>query len=367
MKTAAVMPLGPVMLDIGGLQLLPEEKERLLKPMVGGVVLFSRNYQSPQQLAELTADIHALRNPHLLIAVDHEGGRVQRFRDGFTRLPAMRELGKIWDGNAQQAENLAHMTGFVLAAELRACGVDLSFTPVLDIDYGASRIIGDRAFHGDPQAITELAHNLMLGLKQGGMAAVGKHFPGHGFIAADSHLEVPVDERSLQDMEKQDLLPFTQMISYGLNAIMPAHVIYPKVDKLPAGFSSIWLKGILRNRLGFEGAVFSDDLSMEGASVAGDIVQRAYAALNAGCDVALVSSNSPSASDKLLEGLLWEMPPVSLVRLAQLHGRPHPASLLRLREDAYYARSVHQVASIGLRSGDLALSSGDDVDVDETS
>ncbi len=368
MKTATVMPLGPVMLDIDGPQLLREEKERLLKPTVGGVILFSRNYQSPQQLAELTTDIHALRNPHLLIAVDHEGGRVQRFRDGFTRLPAMRELGKIWDLNAQQAKNLAHMTGFILAAELRACGVDLSFTPVLDVDYGASRIIGDRAFHSDPQAITELAYNLMLGLKQGGMAAVGKHFPGHGFIVADSHLEVPVDERSLQDMEMQDLLPFTQMISYGLSAIMSAHVIYPKVDKLPAGFSNIWLKGILRKRLGFEGAVFSDDLSMQGASVAGGIIQRAYAALNAGSDMVLACNNNhPSASDELLDGLLWKLHPVNLARLAQLHGMPHPSSLLRLRKDSYYTRAVHKVASIGLRSGDLALSSGGDVGTDETS
>lgn len=356
MKTAAVMPLGPVILDISGPQLLPEEKERLLKPLVGGVILFSRNYQSPRQLAELTADIHDLRNPHLLIAVDHEGGRVQRFRDGFTRLPAMRELGKIWDGNAHQANNLARMTGFVLAAELRACGVDLSFTPVLDVDYGASSIIGDRAFHSDPQAITELAHNLMLGLKQGGMAAVGKHFPGHGFIAADSHLELPVDERSLQDMEINDLLPFKQMIGYGLSAIMPAHVIYPKVDKLPAGFSSLWLKDILRKRLGFTGTIFSDDLSMEGASAAGGIIQRASAALNAGCNMVLVCNNSPAKADELLDGLHQKMPPVSLARLAQLHGRPHPASLVRLREDAYYAKAVHQVASIGMRSGDLALS-----------
>jgi beta-N-acetylhexosaminidase len=366
MKTAAVMPLGPVMLDIGGPQLLPKEKERLLKSLVGGVILFSRNYQSPPQLAELTADIHALRNPHLLIAVDHEGGRVQRFRDGFTRLPAMRELGKIWDVHAHQAKNLAHMTGFVLAAELRACGIDLSFTPVLDVDHGTSSVIGDRAFHSDPQAIVELAHNLMLGLKQGGMGAVGKHFPGHGFIAADSHLEVPVDERSLQDMEMHDLLPFTQMIGYGLSAIMPAHVIYPKVDKLPAGFSSLWLKDILRKRLGFEGVVFSDDLSMEGASIAGGIVQRAYAALNAGCDMVVACNNSPAAADELLDSLRWEIPPVSLARLAQLHGRPHPSSLLRLREDAYYARAVHQVASIGLRSGDLAFSGGD-VGADGTS
>ena len=366
MTSAAVIPLGPVMLDIGGLQLTAGEKERLLKPLVGGVILFSRNYRSPEQLAELTADIHALRSPHLLIAVDHEGGRVQRFRDGFTRLPAMRDLGKIWDLNAQHAKDLARMTGFILAAELRACGVDLSFTPVLDIDYGSSSVIGDRAFHNDPRAITELAHNLMLGLKQGGMAAVGKHFPGHGFVAADSHLEVPVDERSLEDLEMGDLLPFAQMIRYGLSAIMPAHVIYSKIDKVPAGFSSIWLKDILRQRLQFEGVVFSDDLSMEGASIAGGLVRRAYAAFNAGCDMVLSCNNNPSAADELLDGLRLQVPPVSLARLAQLHGKPHPALLMQLREDAYYAKAVHQVASIGLRSGDLALSSGGYAGADET-
>lgn len=367
MTSATMMPLGPVIVDIGGAQLAPVEKERLLRPPVGGVILFSRNYQSPQQLAELTAEIRALRNPHLLIAVDHEGGRVQRFREGFTRLPAMRELGKIWDLNAQHARNLAHMIGFVLAAELRACGVDLSFTPVLDVDHGASSVIGDRAFHNDPRAITELAHSLTQGLKQGGMAAVGKHFPGHGFVRADSHLEIPVDERSLQELEVGDLLPFIQMISYGLNAVMPAHVIYSKVDKVPAGFSSIWLKDILRCRLGFQGVVFSDDLSMEGASIAGGIVQRAEASLNAGCDMVLVCANDPAAVDGLLDKLHSEMPPTSLARVAQLHGRPHPATLLRLREDAYYAKAVHQVASIGLRSGDLALSKSRDVGTDEIS
>ncbi|HUL40545.1 MAG TPA: beta-N-acetylhexosaminidase [Burkholderiales bacterium] len=366
MMSAAVMPLGPVMLDIGGPRLTPMEKERLRRPAVGGVILFSRNYQSPSQLLELTTEIRALRNPHLLIAVDHEGGRVQRFRDGFTRLPAMRELGKIWDVNAQRAKHLAQMTGFVLAAELRACGVDLSFTPVLDVDHGASSIIGDRALHSDLRAITELARSLMQGLKQSGMAAVGKHFPGHGFVTADSHLEVPVDERSLQELESADLLPFIQMIGYGLSAIMSAHVIYSKIDKVPATFSSIWLREILRHRFRFEGVIFSDDLGMEGASSAGGIVHRAHAAINAGCDMVLVCSNGSAAVDELLDELRFEMPPISMARLAQLHGRPHAASLLQLREDAYYAKAVHQVASVGLRSGDLALSNSGNIGSDES-
>ncbi|MGH8752139.1 MAG: beta-N-acetylhexosaminidase [Burkholderiales bacterium] len=348
------MPLGPVMLDIAGLTLAPEERERLLHPLTGGVILFSRNYESPLQLSELTSEIHALRNPHLLIAVDHEGGRVQRFRAGFTQIPAMRELGKIRDTHPQQAKNLARCTGFILAAELRACGVDLSFTPVLDVDHGASTIIGDRAFHSDPQAIAELAHELMLGLKQGGMGAVGKHFPGHGYIAADSHLEVPVDERAFADIQMLDLIPFAQMIKYGLNAIMPAHVIYPRVDPHPAGFSRIWLHDILRQQLKFEGTIFSDDLSMEGARTAGGVIESGAAALQAGCDMVLVC-NDAGAADTLLSGLRWAMPPMSLARLAQLHGKPHPASLTRLRADAHYVKAVHAIAGIGFTSGDLPL------------
>ena len=354
MKSTRSMPLGPLMLDIAGPGLAPEDSERLLHPLTGGVILFSRNFQSPLQLLELTSAIHVLRSPQLLIAVDHEGGRVQRFREGFTRIPAMRELGKIWDAHSYQAKSLARMTGLVLAAELRACGVDLSFTPVLDVDHGASTIIGDRAFHSDPQAIAELGHELMLGLKQSGMGAVGKHFPGHGYIAADSHLEVPVDERSFEDIEMLDLVPFARMISLGLSAVMPAHVIYPKVDQQPAGFSRVWLRDILRKKLGFEGTVFSDDLSMEGARVAGGVIERALAALHAGCDMVL-ACNDTAAADQLLSNLHWPMPAVSLARLAQLHGKPHPASLTRLREDSFYAKAVHQVASIGFASGDLAL------------
>ncbi len=348
------MGLGPVMLDVAGKTLTAEEVERLRHPLVGGVILFARNYESPEQLRELTAAIHAARTPPLLIAVDHEGGRVQRFRDGFTRIPAMRELGKVWDANPQKARHLAQQAGYVLAAELRACGVDFSFTPVLDMDYGASSVIGDRAFHSDPDAIAELAHSLLLGLKQGGMPTVGKHFPGHGFVCADSHLEVPVDERSYTDIELCDLIPFRQMVSYGLTAVMPAHVIYPKVDPRPAGFSKVWLKDILRGELGFEGCIFSDDLSMEGATVAGGIVQRAEAALQAGCDMVLVC-NRPDSADELLAGLHWDMPAQSRARLAHMHGRPHPPSLGQLHEDAGFVRALRDVAAIGVREGELPL------------
>jgi beta-N-acetylhexosaminidase len=348
------MSNGPVMLDILGKRLTPEDEVRLRHPLVGGVILFARNYESPSQLAELTASIHALRTPPLLIAVDHEGGRVQRFREGFTRIPPMRELGKEWDGHPRRAKHLAQQVGFVLASELRACGVDFSFTPVLDVDYGASSVIGDRAFHSDPQAIAELAHSLLLGLKQGGMPTVGKHFPGHGFVCADSHLEIPVDERHYTDIELCDLIPFRQMVNYGLTAVMPAHVIYPKVDFLPAGFSKIWLKDILRGELGFEGCIFSDDLSMEGATVAGGIVQRAEAALNAGCDMVLVC-NRPDSADELLAGLKWEMTAQSRARLAQMHGRPHPKTLMQLHEEAEFIKALHEVAGIGMREGELPL------------
>ena len=345
---------GPVMLDVLGKTLTAEDEKRLRHPLVGGVILFSRNYESPAQLAALTASIHALRTPPLLIAVDHEGGRVQRFRDGFTRIPPMRELGKVWDEHPKRARHLAQQVGYVLASELRACGVDFSFTPVLDVDYGASCVIGDRAFHGEPQAIAELAHSLLLGLKQGGMPTVGKHFPGHGFVSADSHLEIPVDERSFTDIELCDLVPFRQMVDFGLTAVMPAHVIYPKVDPRPAGFSRVWLKDILRGELGFEGCIFSDDLSMEGATVAGGIVQRAEAALNAGCDMVLVC-NKPESANELLAGLKWDMPAPSKARMAQMHGRPHPQTLAQLHEDADFIKALHEVGSIGMREGELPL------------
>jgi beta-N-acetylhexosaminidase len=346
------MGIGPCMLDIAGTTLTAEDEVRLRHGLVGGVILFARNYQSPRQLAQLTASIQALRTPPILIAVDHEGGRVQRFIEGFTRIPAMRELGSIWDDQPRRAKHLAQQVGYVLAAELRACGVDFSFTPVLDIDFGMSKVIGDRAFHSEPQAVGELAHSLLLGLRKGGMSTVGKHFPGHGYVRADSHLEISIDERPYTDIELCDLIPFRQMVNYGMTAIMPAHVIYPKVDKYPAGFSKIWLKDILRGELDFNGCIFSDDLSMEGATVAGGIVQRAEAALQAGCDMVLVC-NQPSLADELLAGLKWDMPATSKARLAQMRGRYHPDTLVQLREQTGFMKAVHEIATIGSGTAEL--------------
>ena len=348
------MGIGPVMLDVAGKVLTPEDEKRLRHPLVGGVILFARNYESPHQLDELTASIRAVRTPQLLISVDHEGGRVQRFRDGFTKIPPMRELGKVWDAHPKRARHLAELTGWVLASELRAHGVDFSFTPVLDVDYGSSGVIGDRAFHSDPQAIAELAHGLMTGMKKAGMATVGKHFPGHGFVRADSHLEIPVDERDFADIEMCDLIPFRQMVDFGLTAVMPAHVIYPKVDPRPAGFSKVWLKDILRGQLGFEGGIFSDDLSMEGATVAGGIVQRAEAALHAGADMVLVC-NKPASADELLEGLIWEMSATSKARLAHMRGHGQPDTLVQLHENGEYIKALHEIAGIGSISGELQL------------
>lgn len=351
---AARLALGPIMLDVEATELGAADRERLMHPAAGGVILFSRNFASTEQLRCLTASIHAMRSPSLLVAVDHEGGRVQRFRDGFTAIPAMRELGKLWDDNASRAKHIAQEVGFVLAAELRAHGIDLSFAPVLDVDHGSSSVIGDRSFHADPQAVAELARALITGFRRAGMGAVGKHFPGHGFVRADSHYEVPVDERSYVEIEAGDLVPFRRLIEAGVGAIMPAHVIYPAVDSRPAGFSETWLKEVLRRKLGFDGVIFSDDISMEAASVAGGVVERAQAALGAGCDVVLVC-NDPRAAGRALEGLEYAMPAVSLARLARMHGRQHADDMVRLRQDASYVDALRAMAGIGARTGDLPL------------
>ncbi|MDX8378494.1 MAG: beta-N-acetylhexosaminidase [Gallionella sp.] len=348
------MGLGPVMLDVLGTQLTPKDESRLLNPLVGGVILFGRNFESVSQLTALIAAIRVLRPTPLLVSVDHEGGRVQRFKAGFTPIPAMRELGKIWDHHPQRARHLAQQAGYVLAAELRGCGVDFSFTPVLDVDHGQSGVIGDRSFHRDPQAIAELAHHLLLGLRLAGMHSVGKHFPGHGFIKTDSHLDVAVDEREFVDIELCDLVPFRQMIGFGLTAVMPAHVIYPKVDSRPAGFSPVWLKEILRDQMGFEGCIFSDDLSMEGASVAGGGVLRASAALNAGCDMVLVC-NKPESADELLRDLHWEMPVTSRARLIPMRGQPHPVPFAQLHEQPQFLKALQELAGISFSSPELPL------------
>ncbi len=291
------VPPGPVMLDVEGLTLNHDDLRRIGHPLTGGVILFSRNFTDRAQLAALTTAIHQVR-PGLLIAVDHEGGRVQRFQtDGFTLLPPMRLLGTLWDQDPIAASSAATDIGFVLAAELRACGVDLSFTPVLDLDHGPSCVIGDRAFHRDAKVVTHLAKHLNHGLALTGMANCGKHFPGHGFTAADSHVATPLDERTLAQILREDAAPY-QWLGLGLAGVMPAHVIYPQVDPHPAGFSKKWLS-ILRHDLGFDGVIFSDDLSMEGASVADGVVAGATAALNAGCDMVLIC-NAPQLADQLL-------------------------------------------------------------------
>ncbi len=301
------LPLGPVMLDPAGLALTDDDRRRLLHPATGGVILFARNYQDPAQLALLTAEIRALRTPELLVCTDHEGGRVQRFRDGFTAIPAMRRLGVQWDRDRESARRAARAAGLVIAAELGAHGVDFSFTPVLDLDYGASEVIGERALHFDPNAVGALAAELVQGLASGGMPAVGKHFPGHGFAAADSHVALPRDERAVAEILKKDVAPYRAAIGAGLAGIMPAHVIYAQADAEPAGYSAYWLKEVLRGALGFAGLIFSDDLSMEGASTAGGVPERARAALGAGCDMVLLCGN-PEGQDGLLEALGKTLP-----------------------------------------------------------
>ncbi|HXH02057.1 MAG TPA: beta-N-acetylhexosaminidase [Candidatus Competibacteraceae bacterium] len=315
------MSLGPLMLGVEGLALSAEERDILRHPLVGGVILFSRNYHDPEQLTALVTAIHALRQPRLLVGVDQEGGRVQRFRDGFTRLPAPRRLGEIYDHDRIKARQLARVTGWLMAAELRAVGVDFSFAPVLDLDWGKSAVIGDRALHRNPEAVAELAHAYMSGMQKAGMEAVGKHFPGHGFVAADSHHVLPVDARDYADIAGADLVAFERMVRYGLAGIMPAHVVYPCIDaERSAGFSPLWLQRILRQTLGFRGAIFSDDLDMAAAVAGGDPLSRARAALAAGCDM-LLCCNERATALAILRGLEDPHDPVAHLRLARFHGR----------------------------------------------
>ncbi len=330
------------MVDVAGLELASDDRERLLHPQVGGVILFARNYATPLQLVRLCQSIRGLRKPGLVIAVDHEGGRVQRFRHGFTAIPPMRELGRRFDRDPGEALAAARGCGYVIACELQAHGIDFTFAPVLDVDWGESGVIGDRAFHRDPAAIAALAEALQAGLAQGGMTSVGKHFPGHGWVKADSHLEIPVDERTLAAISASDLLPFRRLARKGMGAVMPAHVIYPRVDSKPAGFSSVWLRKVLRDKLRFDGVVFSDDLSMEGASAAGGMVERAHAALDAGCDMVLVC-NDPRAQDTVLEGLERRPVAASLARrLDRMRGRA--ITPLALEASAAYLAAAQDLA-----------------------
>jgi beta-N-acetylhexosaminidase len=313
------MSLGPLMIDVAGTELSAADRELLSHPLVGSVILFTRNYTDPAQLQALVADIKGLRSPALLIAVDQEGGRVQRFRPGFSPLPPLRRIGHAFDADAQQGLAMARALGWLMAAELGACGVDFSFAPCVDLDYGLSEIIGDRAFHAQALAVAQLAMAYMHGMRDAGMAATAKHYPGHGAVVADSHLALPVDRRELADMEP-DLLPYRRLIANGLPALMVAHVLYPAVDPAPASFSRRWIHELLRGELQFGGLVFADDLTMGGAAAVGDLATRARRALAAGCDILPVCNDRPGV-EQLLQRLRLPIDPAAQLRLVRMRGR----------------------------------------------
>lgn len=333
--------LGPVMVGLEGYVIQEAERDRLLHPAVGGVLLFSYNYESSDQLRALTASIHSLRDPPLLIAVDHEGGRVQRFREGFTYLPAMGKIGEIFAYDPVRGQIIAEDAGLIMANELRSHGIDLSFAPVLDRALGVSEVIGDRAFHDRPNIISLLASCLLDGMEEGGLSGVGKHFPGHGAVAADSHLQLPVDPRSLEEIEETDIASFLPLLQR-LGGIMPAHVLYPAVDSRPAGFSGIWLHDILRERLGFAGAIFSDDLGMAGAEAFGSPEERAHGALYAGCDMLLITQDTEAAERILVELEGRSLEPQNVARLEGLRRPFHPGDPSRLAAGRARLESVLQ-------------------------
>lgn len=329
---------GQVMFDLEGVELSAQEKEMLRHPQAGGVILFTRNFESIEQLCMLVESIHSLRKPHLLVAVDHEGGRVQRFREGFTRLPAAAAIGRLYDRDRVRGTHLAQQAGWIMAAELRAVGIDFSFAPVLDLGHGLDGVIGDRAFHRNPRAVIQLAGAYVRGMRDADMPAVGKHFPGHGGVREDSHLTLPVDPRPLETILAEDAAPFAALGKTDLAGIMPAHVRYSRVDEMPAGFSSYWLGKILRGRLAFTGAIFSDDLSMAGAECVGGYPERAKAALAAGCDMLLVC-NHPEGAAAVLDALTDHNDAVAVSRLARFH-RHRPCSSL----DALRRQNAWRVA-----------------------
>ncbi len=337
------MTHGPIMLDLGGLELTSEERELIVHPLVGGIILFTRNYRDPAQLEYLIRSIRELR-PEILIAVDHEGGRVQRFRDGFTRIPPMACLGELFLKDPETALELAWDTGWLMASELLAYGLDFTFAPVLDLDYGNSEVIGDRAFSGRPEIVTRLADALIEGLHEAGMPAIGKHFPGHGYVAADSHIDLPVDVRPFSEIDEHCLKPFTALCPL-LDGVMPAHVIYEKVAPEPAGFSPYWLKDILRRQLGFKGVIFSDDLGMAGAAATGDYSARAHAALSAGCDMVLVCNDREGALQVIDALADYEFSPRSVQRLSALSVLSRP-TLDALDADPRYNRVADQLEAL---------------------
>jgi beta-N-acetylhexosaminidase len=330
------------MVDLGGTELTAEDRELLRHPAVGGVILFARNFVTPAQLLELNGAIHGLREPRLLIGADQEGGRVQRFREGFTRLPPAGRFGTLYRRDPKRARGACASVAWLMAAELQAVGVDFSFAPVLDLDRGQSRVIGDRGFGASIDEVIALASAWVEGAGRAGMASVGKHFPGHGGVEADSHCELPTDDRDWAALAMEDLVPFERLIDQGLQAVMPAHVVYPRVAPEPAGFSPVWLRDVLRGHLGFQGVIFSDDLNMAAAQACGDYVERARAALDAGCDMALICNNRPAAGE-ILDALRDYCDPAAQLRLLRMHGRGH-VHRGRLHEDPRWRDAVHQVA-----------------------
>ena len=339
------MTIGPLMIDVEGLTLNDEDIKRIMHPMVGGLILFTRNYKDTVQLKTLTDAIRKIRGHDFLIAVDHEGGRVQRFREGFTIIPAMRKLGEVWDKDPKRANHLAFLIGQIIATELRVFDIDFSFTPVLDIDYSESTVIRDRAFHGDIEAIKALASHLLQGLNEGGMHGVGKHFPGHGYIKADSHLSISEDERTFDEIASKDMSIFIALIKHGLNAVMPSHVLYSEVDKHPAGFSSFWLKDQLREKFHFKGAIFSDDMSMKGAILGGEMKDRILKALEAGCDMVLLC-NSPQLVDEVLFDLEWKMSSESITRLLSMKGAKEPTEALKISQEKGFKDMTSQIITM---------------------
>ncbi len=313
------MSLGPIMLDIDGQELTPADRELLTEPAVGGVILFSRNYASPDQVADLVAEIRALRSPPLIVAVDHEGGRVQRFRDEFTAIPPMRHIGRAFDREPAAGRHLARQCGWLIGAELRGVGIDLAFAPCVDLDWGFSEIIGNRAFHRQPDVVATLAAEFCRGMRSAGMAPVAKHFPGHGAVVPDSHLELPVDRRDYGDL-LDDIAPYERLVGNRLIAgVMTSHIVYREMDAAPASFSSYWIQQELRGRLGFDGAIFCDDLSMHATREFGPMPERSRRALEAGCDMILICNDRPAARASA-RALGDYSNPLSLVRLARLHG-----------------------------------------------
>ncbi len=352
------MSLGPLMIDVAGTGLTASDREILQHPLVGSVILFTRNYVDPKQLAALVTDIQSVRTPALLVAVDHEGGRVQRFRPGFSALPPLRRIGQVFETDPAQGLAMARSLAWLMATEVLACGLDFSFAPCVDLDYGLSEIIGDRSFHARSEQVSQLAIAYMHGMRDAGMAATAKHFPGHGAVVADSHHALPVDRRALADMD-HDLLPYRRLIANGLPAVMVAHVLYPRVDDVPASFSRRWVDGVLRQELGFNGLVFADDLTMGGAAAIGDLLERAQRAQAAGCDVLPVCNDRPGVEGLLdrMEKLGMAVDPASQLRLVRMRGRKQ-VSFENLSASAawqgareWLARSAASPPALNLESG----------------